>query len=183
MRLNRQPGFTLVELVVVVTLLAILAVVALPRFINTSSEAYAANLESLRGTILIGGAAVQAKARLKGIDKLRFQVVDVDGDGEGDLRLHSGYPQVGNACDGFVRELPYWLQIDLPSSCTDDEAVGSKWRAILDWNSFHFMPVDFLSVDEDCFVTYREATSSGDDGFSRGTPLEEMRVTLEDSGC
>ena len=60
-------GFSLVELVVVIILLGVLAAVALPRFLDTSTEAKVATLESLAGSIRSTAGLVQAKARLDGI--------------------------------------------------------------------------------------------------------------------
>lgn len=57
---GRGAGFTLIELVVAITIIAILAAVALPRFINVQSQARAAKMQGLYGAIR--SAAALAKA-------------------------------------------------------------------------------------------------------------------------
>jgi len=49
--MNRETGFTLIELVVVLVMIATLAAIALPRFLTAGSEANAAALTSLKGSI------------------------------------------------------------------------------------------------------------------------------------
>jgi MSHA pilin protein MshA len=49
--MNKQAGFTLVELVVVIAVLGILAATALPRFVNVQSKALVASGAGLQGSI------------------------------------------------------------------------------------------------------------------------------------
>lgn len=58
--MNKQAGFTLVELVVVIAVLGILAATALPRFINVQSSAQKAAAQGLAGAV--SSAASLAKA-------------------------------------------------------------------------------------------------------------------------
>jgi MSHA pilin protein MshA len=58
--LNKVKGFTLIELIVVILILAILAAVALPRFTNLQRDARIAKLSAARGSVAAASALTHA---------------------------------------------------------------------------------------------------------------------------
>lgn len=78
-----QQGFTLIELVIVIIILAILSVIAAPKFLSLSSEAQTSSLEGVAGSIASMNQIVHAKTQIAGIaDK---------GDCSGDCNGHPNW--------------------------------------------------------------------------------------------
>ncbi len=59
--MNKQAGFTLVELVVVIAVLGILAATALPRFINVQSNARVATMKGLAASMRSAASLARAQ--------------------------------------------------------------------------------------------------------------------------
>lgn len=63
---NRQAGFTLIELITVVLILALLAVFAIPRYLNVLTEARKATVLGVESALQSAVALVKARAKLEG---------------------------------------------------------------------------------------------------------------------
>jgi MSHA pilin protein MshB len=79
--MNKQSGFTLIELVIVVVILGFLAVTAIPKFIDLTDQAKQANIEGMAGgfatAVSLGRAQWEAEGRPQ--DTNDRNTVDYDG--------------------------------------------------------------------------------------------------------
>jgi len=57
---NRNTGFTLIELVIVITIIGVLAAIAMPKFVSLQRDARIAKLQAARGAVNAAAAIVHA---------------------------------------------------------------------------------------------------------------------------
>ena len=79
-KLQLNKGFTLIELVIVVVLLGLLAVTAIPKFIDLTEQAQQANIEGMAGGFATGVSLARAQWEAEGrTNDGQFNVVNYDG--------------------------------------------------------------------------------------------------------
>lgn len=163
-----DKGFTLVELVLVIVIVAIIAAVALPRFASLSADARLAALDSVAGAMKSSIAIVRSKAYAQG--------------------LSPSASNPGGIQTAYVIETEAGLsEVDWRNLCPESRAEAADTLTMLDYISIEASDSRFsTSVDNrytrvgfnlpadpgpGCYVEY--------DSF--GEP--ECAVTLVTSGC
>lgn len=124
--MQKQKGFTLIELIAVIVILAILAAIALPRFMDATEEAHRAAVKGTGGALASAVALVRAQWEVNKTKGITAPNTDVAGFGAGDVDTNaSGWPLgTGGALD--CTEL--WdgvLQGSAPVIGTDYSAAAS----------------------------------------------------------
>ena len=84
MKIQKQKGFTLIELVVVIALLGILAAFAIPRFASLETEARVATTQGLSGSVRSASALAHGLFLATGADPVSMEGVSID--------ITNGYP-------------------------------------------------------------------------------------------
>lgn len=151
---QQQSGFTLIEIVAVIVLLGILAVTALPRFVNLQSDARIAALQGVAASLQGAWTQAYAKALIAG------NVTSIDGDdfavdmgpGIGLIELTFGYPEA-EAEGAGNSAIDTMLDVDL--------AVFTVEPAGADMHIGYDSSGDGTVTDDGCYITYSQSGAVG----------------------
>lgn len=174
--MSKQKGFTLIELVLVIVLIAILAAIAIPRLVDLRADAETAAVNGLKGALLDGAKLVHAKASIDNLDEGN-NTLSING---GNISIRAGYPRVASSCSNFTSQLDYWLTVNIDDNICSGGS-DAEWYGVVDANTFHFMPANYTSTSQNCYVSY--VTASELIPGSGWVDTDSATVTVETSGC
>ncbi|MDT0594920.1 type II secretion system protein [Glaciecola petra] len=150
-----QNGFTLIELIIVIVVLGVLSIVALPRFIDLSSDAKIASLEELAKQAKSTTQMVQYKAIIQG------------------LQTTSSNP--GNGQSEFIVNFSFGsVEVDFRSLCPESQGELGNRLDFLDFMSTSFNDQITTRVDN-------QYTLFGYDVPTSGTPTNQGCYIIYDS--
>lgn len=112
---NKQQGFTLVELIIVIVILGILAVTAAPKFLNMSGDATRAVLTSVQSSLETGVRFANNKALIQGVQN-NNPTAATGSDAVDGIDVTHGYPDATATGAGAVLDLPDGWVVAYPTT-------------------------------------------------------------------
>jgi len=137
--MNKQSGFTLIELVIVIIILGILAATAVPKFVDLQGDARAAAMKGVKGALEGAATLTYSRAAIDGVEKLD------DGTVVNGIETAFGYPTDSSAALSTAAGL-----------ASTDWTISGTAPAVIVAEGTTLTAAD----DTGCNVTYLEATSS-----------------------
>lgn len=120
--MNKQQGFTLIELVMVIVILGILAAFAVPRFADITTDARRATVESLGGSIRSASALAHATSLAQ--SRTQGQSISMEGT---TVTMTNFYPtSSGSLTQGIVAALADITGFTVTQSITTDTLLFSR---------------------------------------------------------
>jgi MSHA pilin protein MshB len=189
--MKRQSGFSLVELVIVIVVLGLLAVAALPRFLDVTDQAKQASIEGVAGgyatAVLSARAQWEAEVR-PNLDATNTNYVNYDGDyfwltSAADTDYRDGYPTSFIGSDEPTTGTA--PKLVTPTRCRDlmdnmlqnPPKVGIESQVTSD-STYKYLAE--ITNDTTCKYTQLEGSSGSGHFFEYDVTKGSVTVTLQD---
>jgi len=130
-----QRGFTLIELIVVIIILAIVSAIALPKFLNMQREARIAQLNAMAGSIKAAALLVRGKAEATNADLTSTTAtLAINAYGVTTVDLDYGYPDAtSTGIQGVVKAGSEW-------TITGSNPIIFQWGTFTNCNVSYTAP-------------------------------------------
>tara|TARA_R110002050_G_scaffold60_1_gene492 strand:+ start:1770 stop:2297 length:528 start_codon:yes stop_codon:yes gene_type:complete len=161
--MQKQQGFTLIELVVVIIILGILAVTAAPKFINLQGDARASALSGMKAAIQGANTLVYSKAALAGKEKgattTGIAAVSI-GTGP-DVNIVYGYITAAKTDLEAALDVTFDLGADgVPATAGTTASPAADWIIKADDPAAGSVRIWQAGAPAACSFTYTQATST-----------------------
>ncbi|QSX39170.1 type II secretion system protein [Shewanella sedimentimangrovi] len=157
--MQKQQGFTLIELVVVIIILGILAVTAAPKFINLQGDARKATVEGVKAALQGANSLIYSKAALAGQEKATGASVSIGNS----LSVTTDYGYLDSATDSATvkTNLDKAMEMTFEAITGTDTAVANQDYGVIyvSDSSFIIVPKGKKGSDA-CRLNYTPATST-----------------------
>jgi MSHA pilin protein MshA len=161
--MQKQQGFTLIELVVVIIILGILAVTAAPKFINLQGDAYRSTLDGLKASLQGANTLVYSKAAIAGVEKDADTTVQVGATTADTVKVAYGYLQ------NDATSLDDALEIDTDNDWTIVAGADLTEATVLHQTSSSYDDGTGANPAKECHLEYTPAQAVG------GLPTYEVK--------
>lgn len=155
--MNKQSGFTLIELVAVIVLLGVLAVTALPRFVDLRGDARAGVLESIKASMQSASVQIYAKALMQNQLGANGRVTDGLNTDETPRLVDTvfGYPAANSG--GGRDDIENLITIEGDDSLRFQNADNAITTRFVGYDADGDSSVN----DDGCYITYEESVGAG----------------------
>lgn len=154
----KQKGFTLIELVVVIIILGILAVTALPKFVNLQGEARTSTLQGMKAALEGAATLTYSKAAIQGQDGAASGTVNLVGGGT-PVSTAYGYPRATVTDLQIVLETTFGTASASPNDWWASATTGTPPTVVIRPKGFAAPTTP--SDSNDCSVTYTQVNAAG----------------------
>jgi MSHA pilin protein MshA len=156
--MNKQTGFTLIELVVVIVILGILAVTAAPKFINLQDDARTATLQAVKASMQSASSLIYSKSLIAGNEKNASATTEFVYVNTKKTQINYGYPLADYSAAATANTGNWGDLLDIAADF-DSVVIGGNY-IVYPKGSTAPTATTIGDSSASCYITYTQAASA-----------------------